>query len=199
VSRLLDGAFSLNRTPAATPAVAVEAEPAPAPGTGAPAATPAVTVEAEPAPAPGTGDDVSASPTARLLAGGLLVGGVLLAVVLDESDVVAFKPREGFALFAGFYIAAQAIERLLELVPAGTGSKKAKANRAVIFPTFGFILAVLLAEKMGLFYVQAVGVANVSKNWDIILTALAIGGGTKPLHDAIKRIEKAKETPPTTT
>ena len=25
------------------------------------------------------------------------------------------------------------------------------------------------------------------------------GGGTKPLHDGIKRIEKAKETPPVTT
>jgi len=133
-----------------------------------------------------------------LLAGGLLVVGVLLAVVLKETGV-AFKPGEGFALFAGFYIAAQAIERLLELVPTGTGSKQAKANRAVIFPALGFILAVLLAEKMGLFYVQAVGVVDLSKNWDIIITALAIGGGTKPLHDAIKRIEKAKETPPTTT
>jgi len=123
---------------------------------------------------------------------------VILALVLKEPNS-AFKPGEGFALFTGFYIAAQAIERLLELLPAGLGSKQAKANRAVVFPGLGFILAVLLAEKMGLFYVHAVGVSNLSKNWDVIITALAIGGGTKPLHDAIKNIEKGKETPPVTT
>jgi hypothetical protein len=174
----LDGAFSLNRAPVAAPAEA---------GAGV-----------EPAPTPGTGDEISARSGARVLAAALLGVGILLAVVLDEKEV-PFKAREGFAIFAGFYIAAQAIERLLELVPAGLGSKQAKANRAVIFPAFGFILAVLLAEKLGLFYVQAVGVTDLSKDWDIVITALAIGGGTKPLHDAIKRLEKAKETPPTTT
>jgi len=159
------------------------------------AATPVVGADE---PAPGTGDDISAHAGARITAMALLAVGVLLAVGLKE-PAAAFKPAEGFALFTGFYIAAQAIERLLELVPAGTGSKQAKADRAVIFPAFGFILAVLLAEMLGLFYLQAVGVSAVSKDLDIIITALAIGGGTKPLHDAIKRIEKAKETPPTTT
>ena len=46
---------------------------------------------------------------------------------------------------------------------------------------------------------HATGVTDLSKEWDVIITALAIGGDTKPLHDAIKRIEKAKETPPLTT
>jgi hypothetical protein len=175
----LDGALALER---ANPVV---------PAAGASAAE--VT-----APVAGTGDDVSSTSAARLLATAVLVVGVVLALVLKEKGV-AFQPREGFALFTGFYIAAQAIERVLELVPAGLGSKQAKANRAVVFPAFGFILAVLLAEKLGLFYVQAVGVTDLSKDWDVIITALAIAGGTKPLHDAIKRIEKAKETPPTTT
>jgi hypothetical protein len=150
------------------------------------------------APVAGTGDEVSSTSAARLFATVVLAVGIVLALVLEEKDV-AFQPKEGFALFTGFYIAAQAIERVLELVPAGLGSKQAKANRAVVFPAFGFILAVLLAEKLGLFYVQAVGVSDLSKDWDVIITALAIAGGTKPLHDAIKRIEKAKETPPTTT
>jgi hypothetical protein len=44
-----------------------------------------------------------------------------------------------------------------------------------------------------------VGISDLSKNWDVIITSLAIAGGTKPLHDAIKRIEKAKETAPVTT
>jgi hypothetical protein len=180
VDGFLDGAFALDR---ATAVVPTEGTP--------PAALPA--------PVAGTGDEVSSTFGARLCAMVLLgVGILLVALVFDEKEA-AFEPAEGFALFTGFYIAAQAIERLLELVPAGLGSKQAKANRAVIFPAIGFVLAVLLAEKLGLYYVQAVGVSDLSKGWDVIITALAIGGGTKPLHDAIKRIEKAKETPPTTT
>ena len=161
-------------------------------------AAPSAAADGEPGPAPGTGDEVSSTSSARTVAMGLLVLGAALAVAIPEKDA-AFEPLAGFGLFAGFYIAAQAIERLLELFPAGLGSKQAKANRAVIFPAIAFILAVLMAEWMGLFYVEAVGVSDLSKNADIIITALAIGGGTKPLHDGIKRIEKAKETPPTTT
>jgi hypothetical protein len=150
------------------------------------------------APVSGTGDEVSSTPPARWVAMALLVVGLALAYLIPEKDAT-FKPAEGFGILAGFYIAAQAIERLLELLPAGLGSKQAKANRAVIFPGIGFILAVLLAEWLGLFYIQAIGVTDLSRNVDIIVTALAIGGGTKPLHDGIKRIEKAKETPPSTT
>ncbi len=172
----LHGAFDLNRSAHAAPAGA----------------------DASPAPVPVTGDETSSTADARLLALLLVAVGVALALLIPEKDV-AFRPAEGFALFAGFYIAAQAIERLLELLPVGKGSKQSKANRAVIFPAVAFILAVLLAEWMGLFYVQAVGVTDLSKNVDVIITGLAIGGGTKPLHDGIKRIEKAKETPPATT
>jgi hypothetical protein len=149
-------------------------------------------------PAPGTGDDISARAAARWIAIILLAVGIILAILINEPGA-AFTPKEGFALLTGFYIAAQAIERLLELIPAGMGTKQAKADRAVIFPALGFILAVLMAEKLGLFYVRAIGVSDLSPDWDIIITALAIGGGTKPLHDGIKRIEKAKETPPATT
>lgn len=160
------------------------------------ATTPAKNGDAA-AATPATQTDVAASRDARILAIILLGVGILIAVLVTEKDA-AFKPAEGFALFTGFYIAAQAIERLLELIPAGTGSKQAKADRAVIFPGIAFILAVILAEKLGLFYLQAVGLPDASKDLDIIITGLAIGGGTKPLHDAIKGIEKAKETPPGT-
>src|SRR5690349_1845808 len=84
-------------------------------------------------PTPGTGDEVSSSRDARVAAIVLVIVGIVLAILLKEKDA-PFKPAEGFALFTGFYIAAQAIERLLELLPAGLGSKQAKANRAVVFP-----------------------------------------------------------------
>jgi hypothetical protein len=150
------------------------------------------------APAPGSGDDVSASLPAQGVALALLLIGGFIAWVMNE-DQGAFTPKDGFVLLTGFYVAAQAIERLLELLPGGTGTKQAKANRAVIFGAVGFVLAVLLAEWLGLYFVEAVGVGDVNSSLDVIITALAIGGGTKPLHDGIKRIEKAKETPPATT
>lgn len=150
------------------------------------------------APAPGSGDDVSAAISAQAVAGVLLVGGAIVAWLMEE-DQGAFTPKDGFVLLTGFYIAAQAIERVLELLPGGSGTKQAKANRAVIFGALGFVLAVLIAEWLGLYLVTAVGVGSVDLSLDVIITALAIGGGTKPLHDGIKRIEKAKETPPATT
>jgi hypothetical protein len=36
------------------------------------------------------------------------------------------------------------------------------------------------------------GLKTVPEFADILLTGLAIGGGSKPLHDLISRIEKAK-------
>ncbi len=149
-------------------------------------------------PVKGTGDDVSSTSAARGFALVLLAVGVVVAWLMKEKDV-GFKPGEGFVLFAGFYVAAQSIERLLELLPVGVGSKQSKANRAVVFPALGFVLGVVMAEWIGLFYLQAVGITGISKTWDILITALAIGGGTKPRHDGIKLLEKSKETPPTTT
>lgn len=182
MANVLGGAFSRERAKAVLPG-AVDGAVAP--------------TDPDAEPVSGSGDDVSATLDARMVALALVAVGVVLALVLD-GDKEAFAPKDGFVLLTGFYVAAQAIERLLELLPAGRGSKQAKANRAVIFPGFGFILAVLAAEYVGLFYMSALG-ADVHENLDVIVTALAIGGGTKPLHDGIKRIEKAKETPPTTT
>lgn len=185
---ILDGALSFTREVAvpraAVPDAVTGAQPAPA----APTA----------APAPGSGDDVSASFAAQGVGLVLLIIGALMAWVMDE-DQGAFTPKDGFVLLTGFYVAAQAIERLLELLPSGKGTKQAKANRAVIFGAGGFVLAVLAAEFLGLYFVEAVGAGDVNSSLDVIITALAIGGGTKPLHDGIKRIEKAKETPPATT
>jgi hypothetical protein len=151
------------------------------------------------APAPGSGDDVSASGGARVLTWILLIVGLLAVLWWHEDKSKAFIPAAGLSVFAGFYVAAQAIERLLEILPPGGGTKQSKANRAVIFGALGFLLAIIAAESMHLYFVSAVGAMDVNANLDVLITALAIGGGTKPLHDAIKRIEKAKETPPVTT
>jgi hypothetical protein len=150
-------------------------------------------------PVSGSGDEVTASQWARLLALGVLAVGILLALVLPEDRAKAFKPADGFVVLTGFYVAAQAIERLLELLPGGNGTKQGKADRAVVFSALGFVFAVILAEVVHLYFITAVGTGSLNLNLDVIITALAIGGGTKALHDGIKVIEKAKQTPPATT
>lgn len=148
-------------------------------------------------PVAGSGDEVSADSGARLIALLIFAVGLALAWWIPETKA-PFKPVDGFILLTGLYIGAQAIERFLELLPPGTGSKQTKANRAVLISALAFVLAVLLCENLGLYLLQAVGATDVSGNLDVIITALAIGGGSKPLHDFIKSIEKAKETPPVT-
>lgn len=148
-------------------------------------------------PAAGSGDEVSADSGARLVALVIFALGVALAWWIPETKT-PFRPVDGFVLSTGLYIGAQAIERFLELLPPGTGSKQTKANRAVLISALAFVLAVLLCENLGLYLLQAVGATDVSGNLDVVITALAIGGGSKPLHDLIKSIEKVKETPPAT-
>lgn len=150
------------------------------------------------APVVGSGDEVSANLAARVLALAIFVAGLVLAWLMPE-DKAPFRATDGFILLTGFYVAAQAIERALELMlPIGKGTKQCKANRSIVFSAIAFGLAVLLAEYLGLYFLQAVGAPAVSGDLDVVVTALAIGGGTKPLHDFIKSIEKAKQNPPAT-
>lgn len=160
-----------------------------APAAGAAPAPPA-------APSAGVNDDTEAVVTkgTRALTLGLFAVGLLLAWLIPETKP-PFAAKEGFTLFAGFYVGAQAIERVLEIVlPAGGQTKQAKTNRALLFPAIAFVIAIIAAEYLGLYYLKAVGV-QAPGTLDIIITALAIAGGTKPLHDFIKQIEKAKEPP----
>jgi len=151
---------------------------------------------------------------------------------------------DNFAVFAPFYIAAQAIERLLEpfasrwnnttteksalksareekklLESPPEGEKpptskqiedataaiekaelalaKAKASRAIPFWAFASTLGLLACSMLGLGLVAAVSKEAPSGEFvrtvDVLLTGLAVGAGTKPLHDLISRLEKAKE------
>jgi hypothetical protein len=61
--------------------------------------------------------------------------------------------------------------------PAGSGASCQWAERAGV----------------GVGELGAIGVQAAPIWLDIVVTGLAIGSGTKPLHDLIKNIEKAKE------
>lgn len=129
------------------------------------------------------------------IAGFVLLVGVMLAVLVDGS--APFTPGSDFMLLAGFYIAAQAIERMFELlalspIPPNPGTT-ARADKTVFFAALSFLAGVGLSLGFGLYFLHAVGVGSTSRFADVIVTALLISGGTKTLHELIGRITAAKE------
>jgi hypothetical protein len=167
VSKALSGALGSPNEPTPPPAT----QPPPAP------------------PAPPAAPSGGARDTAIFL---LLVGLGLAYFIEGESS--AFKPEEGFVLFAGFYVAAQTVERLFEFVfPPGTGDPQAKADRAAILGGLATVAGVGLSLALGLRFLEAVAVDAPPRWLDVFVTGLIIGAGTKPLHDLISRLEKKKE------
>ena len=78
--------------------------------------------------------------------------------------------------------------------------------RGLLFWACASILAFLISAYLGIYLLNAVtsvvapdGQTTVTaanhppRGLDILVTGLAIGGGSKPLHDLISRIQKAKE------
>lgn len=155
---------------------------------------------------------------------GLLLAGLVLSILLNAVGWTtrAFQPAQdataNFALFAGFYVAAQVIERLLEVVspllppwklPGEDEAAKvahAKADRAAVVLGLATLCGVAASCGFGLYFLTAVGigvettdagtVSNVSHTIDAMVTGLTIGAGTKPLHDLIGNIQN-KNNPKT--
>jgi hypothetical protein len=148
----------------------------------------------------------------------LLACAVVLAILLNAFGLTsrAFVPaKEGvadFALFAGFYVAAQVIERLLEVVspllpfwppPLSTDdpavkAAHTKADRAAVVLGLATLAGVAASCGFGLYFLAAIGMTSVSHSIDAMVTGLTIGAGTKPLHDLITGIQ-GKSAPTTGT
>jgi hypothetical protein len=74
---------------------------------------------------------------------------------------------------------------------------QAKSERAIRLWAAASVLALLVCAIFGLGLIEAVAKQRPSSEFirtvDVLLTGLAVGAGTKPLHDLISRIEKAKD------
>lgn len=169
--------------------------------------------------ASGNADTSLPDPTraAKVTLAAMLGLAVVLAVLLNAFGWTsgAFTPAQkgvaNFALFAGFYVAAQVIERLLEVVspllpfwppkadddPA-VQAAHTKADRAALTMGLATLAGVAASCGFGLYFLAAVGMGSVSHSIDAIVTGLTIGAGTKPLHDLITGIQ-SKNTPVTGT
>jgi len=161
----------------------------------------------------------------RALLVSLLVAAAV-AVIWNELGHVAspFVPaadeEANFAFFAGFYAAAQVIERLMELVspflpwwdvpaaptPAGVPSQvqadtakaaQVKADRSTASHGVAAVMGVAVSCGFGLFFLRTVGF-EVSNTVDTFATGVLIAAGTKPLHDFISGLQN-KNTPTTGT
>jgi hypothetical protein len=156
----------------------------------------------------------------------------------------AYTPPAGINNFAIFYIVAQSLERLSELlrllfpsIGSATGKNESnederksktdaikerdkaladaierptdaaltkaatkqstvnrvRANTAVFYLGLNACLASLLCGALGLLILKAVGMSDTPVILDVAISGLAVGGGTKPLHDLITNIQKSKE------
>jgi hypothetical protein len=132
---------------------------------------------------------------------------IAAAIVMNLAGLTAkdFTPPKGdfnFAVFAGFYAAAQIIERLMELVTpllpvdfssiaAGDNAARAaqaKADRAKEALAVASVAGVVAASAFGLFFLKTIGITT-SHTVDALCTGLVIAAGTKPLHDFISLLQ----------
>lgn len=143
----------------------------------------------------------------------LLVAAVFLLAAAGIAVLVPkhapFQPGTGFLVFAGFYVVAQAIERLIELLALSplppnldpdaeteaekkAAEKRVTAQKTLVFAALSVLIAAGASVGFGLYFLNAVGVSAMT--WlDVLVTALLISGGTKTLHDLIGRITATKE------
>ena len=72
---------------------------------------------------------------------------------------------------------------------------KKKDERAIVYWAIATSLAFTGPALFGIFFLQVVSIAGAAPNrfLDMLLTALIVGAGTKPVHDAIAGIQASKE------
>jgi len=68
-----------------------------------------------------------------------------------------------------------------------------KANTKVAIWGIASFCSMLVSGAMGLYLLETIGVKGVPEWLNILITGLAVGGGTKPLHELIKLIEKKSD------
>jgi hypothetical protein len=68
-----------------------------------------------------------------------------------------------------------------------------RANATVLLFGTSSLLAMLLVGYLKADLVKTIGVSGSTVWFDVAMTGLAVGAGTKPLHDLISNLKEAKE------
>lgn len=88
-------------------------------------------------------------------------------------------------------------DSVARLADAQANVDKDRQRAVIIHWGVASAVAVLVAGKLNLLLLTAIGApgsARPSAALDLLVTALVVGAGTKPLHDLVSRIEKSKES-----
>jgi len=70
---------------------------------------------------------------------------------------------------------------------------KIRRNTSVIAWGIASLLGILACGTFGLYMMRLTGFTAVPKQVDILISGLAVGSGTKPLHELISNLQKNKE------
>lgn len=108
------------------------------------------------------------------------------------------KPRTNVARRVKAAIAetdpAKAQEELDNGAAEQADENRIEGNTKVVIWAIATFVAMLISGSTHLFFLDAVGASGVNPSLNILLTGLVIGGGTKPLHELIKKLEKPSES-----
>jgi hypothetical protein len=88
------------------------------------------------------------------------------------------------ALVAGDAGAAATWQRIVDRI---------RRNTAVITWATASFIGMAVCGALGILFLEAIGFEGTPGAVDVVISGLAVGSGTKPLHDLISSIQKAKE------
>lgn len=147
----------------------------------------------------GGADQVPAAGANAPLAGALAPAGVPNAPGAPIPGPSMTRPQAVAALDQALATASSSMDTT-EVKAAVVAAATAKAtidqirsNAAILVWGAQSGLAMLACGAMGLFLLRGVGAAGVPVPIDILVTGIAIGGGSKALHDLIKSVQASKE------
>jgi hypothetical protein len=84
-------------------------------------------------------------------------------------------------------------ESLVKAAEAQDAVDRWRANRGLVVVGVATVIGATLAVTLRLDFLDAVGATSGPAWMHAFATALVIGGGTKPLHDLLTRIQKSKD------
>lgn len=155
----------------------------------------------------------------------VMVGAIGGWFLFSWWDPDPFRPASDYSVFAGLFVVAAAVERLLEpftpyVGPDTTTTKKEleeavasgqdpqlaankqeqlnkeRSERAFLLWGVATLVATVLCAGLGMLLLRSVSMEPMrdpNRFLDLAVTGLVVGAGTKPLHDLISRLQKAKE------
>lgn len=68
-----------------------------------------------------------------------------------------------------------------------------RRNTTVLTWAVASFIGMALCGALGIFFLRTIGFEGTPEEVDIVISGLAVGSGTKPLHDLISYVQKSKE------